>query len=213
MWLSIGSLFRLMGMDCSFQLMIVGERSLFQTTAEWLQKLVELVELISLYPAVRLQVRAKGKHSFGQRQQALELVGDHPQVILNGSLDEAKQLSWMRVHVPEKQMIRADPKLSYGASVHSVKAALQAQTLGAQYLQFGAVFAPFSKPGKGRGLAALQEICQHSTVPVFAVGGIDLKQVASCRQAGAAGVACATTVMLAKEPQKVIQDLLQEFAN
>jgi thiamine-phosphate pyrophosphorylase len=62
---------------------------------------------------------------------------------------------------------------------------------GANYLQFGPVFATPSKEkfGPPQGLEKLAEVCAAVSIPVLAVGGITLENARACQQAGAAGIA------------------------
>jgi thiamine-phosphate pyrophosphorylase len=70
-----------------------------------------------------------------------------------------------------------------------VEEALRAQNAGATYLLAGHIFATGCKPGvPPRGLAFLQEVCQASALPVYALGGIDAANARACIQAGAKGV-------------------------
>jgi len=76
-----------------------------------------------------------------------------------------------------------------GASVHSAEEALLAQKAGASYLTAGHVFATDCKRGlPPRGLSFLQEVCDASCLPVYALGGICAGNAAACIRAGAAGV-------------------------
>jgi len=75
------------------------------------------------------------------------------------------------------------------ASCHSHEDVTYAESEAVDF----AVFAPvFGKSGTRRavpaGLAALREACQ-SKIPIVALGGVTLKNAASCLDAGAAGVA------------------------
>lgn len=52
----------------------------------------------------------------------------------------------------------------------------------------GHIFATQCKPGlPPRGLALLKEVCTHSPIPVYAIGGITLANLPQVLEAGAAG--------------------------
>ncbi len=75
------------------------------------------------------------------------------------------------------------------ASCHTAADVFRAESEGADF----AVFAPvFGKKGAAgtppAGLAALREACR-AKIPVLALGGVTIENVASCLNAGAAGVA------------------------
>ncbi|MGH9783282.1 MAG: thiamine phosphate synthase, partial [Terriglobia bacterium] len=66
----------------------------------------------------------------------------------------------------------------------------QAAQGGATYVLLGPVFDTPSKPAsRPLGIPRLQELCRHSPVPVFALGGVTRENAASCVRAGAAGIA------------------------
>jgi thiamine-phosphate pyrophosphorylase len=75
------------------------------------------------------------------------------------------------------------------ASCHSKEDVMRAESEGADFAVFAAVFGKSSAPGtQPTGLAALREACQ-ARIPVIALGGVTIKNAASCLEAGAAGIA------------------------
>ena len=62
----------------------------------------------------------------------------------------------------------------------------------ADFILFGPVFAPRSKPGEGVGLEMLARAVRVSPAPVLALGGITASNAEECMQAGAAGIAAIT---------------------
>lgn len=78
-----------------------------------------------------------------------------------------------------------------GASCHSVEAAAEAGTGGADYIFFGPVFESPEKLrfGPPQGLEKLREICGAVRIPVIAIGGVDAQNAEDCLRAGAAGIA------------------------
>lgn len=76
-----------------------------------------------------------------------------------------------------------------GVSVHSKEEAKEAQKFGASYIIAGHIFETGCKKDVApRGLDFLKEICNEVDIPVYAIGGIDKKNAASCIKTGAAGV-------------------------
>lgn len=73
-----------------------------------------------------------------------------------------------------------------GRSIHGERAA-SSELAGVDYVTFGAVFGSGGKPA--RGVESLRRVVAAGPVPVVAVGGITVANAASCRDAGAAGVA------------------------
>ena len=77
-----------------------------------------------------------------------------------------------------------------GVSCHNEQDVADAAAGGADYVLVGPVFETPSKPGaRGMGLSGLQSICQRASIPVFALGGVDLTNAAACVAAGASGIA------------------------
>lgn len=78
-----------------------------------------------------------------------------------------------------------------GRSVHTRQAAITAGADGCDYLLFGTVFPSRTKPANHAvaGLDALRDICETVRVPVLAVGGVSLDNVADVARTGASGIA------------------------
>lgn len=81
--------------------------------------------------------------------------------------------------------------LLLGASAASVEEARAGEAQGAAYVGAGPVWATPSKPDADPaiGLEGLSEICRAVSIPVVAIGGVDVFNAAYCIRAGAAGVA------------------------
>lgn len=84
------------------------------------------------------------------------------------------------------------PGFLLGVSCHSPEEVRAAAREGADYVLFGPVFAPLSKPEQlpPVGLAGLaRAVALAGKIPVLALGGITLANMAACAETGAAGVA------------------------
>ena len=81
--------------------------------------------------------------------------------------------------------------LLLGTSAASVAEAEDGERKGAGYIGAGPVWATPSKPDADRpiGLEGLARICAAVSIPVIAIGGVNVINAAACIQAGAAGVA------------------------
>lgn len=98
--------------------------------------------------------------------------------------------------------------LSTGASVHSVDEAVEAEKLGATWLIAGHIFATSSKKGiPPRGLSFLKQVCRHTNLPVFAIGGIKAHNARDVIQAGAKGVCLMSEPMTCPDPVKYTEQL------
>ncbi len=115
-------------------------------------------------------------------------------------------LAALRNHLPQSMAV--------GVSVHSLAEGLDAVTSGAQWVLFGHIFQTSSKPGlPERGTSALKEMVAQLPVPVIAVGGITVDNVAQVMAAGCAGIAVISAVMAAPKPFHAAVALREQFAH
>jgi thiamine-phosphate pyrophosphorylase len=93
--------------------------------------------------------------------------------------------------------------------VHSLEAALAAESGGADYLIFGPVFPTPSKAAFGapQGLERLKELCRNASIPVLAIGGITIQNAQECYAAGASGVAAIRLFQDATDTLSVVEQL------
>lgn len=122
--------------------------------------------------------------------------GTATRVVVNERLDVALACGADGVHLrgdsiaPSRARSMAPPGFLIGRSVHRAAEAARA-ALGADYLIAGTVFPTSSKPGPNEllGLEGLAAIVRGVSVPVLAIGGVSISNMASIAEAGAAGVA------------------------
>jgi thiamine-phosphate pyrophosphorylase len=102
----------------------------------------------------------------------------------------------------------AGPNLWIGATVHGP--AEVAASDGADYVGLGTVFPSPTKPGlSARGPALLRETCPLlDDLPVIAIGGVGPSNARTCLEAGAQGVAVASAVTAAPDPEQATRRLL-----
>lgn len=106
-----------------------------------------------------------------------------------------------------------------GYSAHSVAEAKEALNAGAHYVQLSPIFPPLSKSSNlsALGLSGLVELraelsSSNSTGEVLALGGITAENAASCRQAGADGLAVLSYVLLSNKPADAAKRLVESWA-
>lgn len=88
------------------------------------------------------------------------------------------------------RMRKTGQLMKIGCSIHSVEEAVEAERMGAAYITAGHIYATDCKKGLApRGLDFLKEVCSRTTIPVYAIGGIDTDngRREEVRQYGAAG--------------------------
>ena len=75
-----------------------------------------------------------------------------------------------------------------GTSIHSLEEVKEAVRLGADYLFAGNIYETDCKKGlPGRGLDFLSQVCMESSVPVYAIGGVNEERLPEILSTGAAG--------------------------
>lgn len=104
------------------------------------------------------------------------------------------------------------PEKIIGLSCQTVAHVHQAQKDGADYVGFGSIFKTLTKPGRTpMDLKILKKAAQTSIVPLFAIGGVGLKNVAMIRALGIQRVAVCRDVCLAKNIAQVVSALKQQL--
>lgn len=150
-----------------------------------------------------IQIREKdlsGRELYDLTRAAIERVRQLPgcrtRILVNDRADLALAAGADGVHLPSSGMAVARLRTIVPAgfviarSCHSPAEVMQAATDGASFCVLGPVFFTPSKAGMGEpvGLSAL-DAARAASVPVLALGGIDLGNAGACLQHGAAGIA------------------------
>ncbi len=96
-----------------------------------------------------------------------------------------------------------------GVTVHSLAEALQAESMGADYLGVSPIFQTATKPdaGKPAGIRLIEEIRAQVDIPLIAIGGINHCNAGEVVRAGADGL-CAISCVVAKEN---VRDEIKKF--
>jgi thiamine-phosphate pyrophosphorylase len=169
-----------------------------------------------------LQLRAKelADHELVDRAQAMKqaLAGSHTLLIVNDRPDLALLAEADGVHLgqddPAVKAARAilGPRALIGVSIHSLEQARRAVLAGASYLGVGPTFPSRTKPFAAfPGLELVRQVASEIRLPAFAIGGIDLDNVAQVRAAGLGRVAVSAAVVQASDPARAAAELLQRL--
>lgn len=134
---------------------------------------------------------------------------------INSDISLAKKLQVRVIHLSFSDFMQKAEELDFektGVSVHSVKEAVEAQNLGADYLIAGHIFPTECKKGlPGRGLSYLKEICESVRIPVYAIGGItDFVQVEAVKNAKAADFCVMSGAMQADNVGSFIKKITKQ---
>ena len=133
--------------------------------------------------------------------------------ILHSFVNVAKKLECPAIHLPLPILRTLTEKdkaffTVWGASCHSVEDALEAQRLGCTYITAGHVFETDCKKGlEGRGLEFLHNVCESVTIPVYAIGGINIENISAVKNAGASGACIMSSIMTCENPGQYLLEL------
>lgn len=96
-----------------------------------------------------------------------------------------------------------------GVTVHNLAEALQAESMGADYLGVSPIFQTATKPdaGKPAGIRLVEDIRAQVDIPLIAIGGINHSNASEVVRAGADGL-CAISCVVAK---KNVRDEILKF--
>jgi thiamine-phosphate pyrophosphorylase len=127
--------------------------------------------------------------------------------IVNDRLDLALAVNADGVHLgqddlpPTAARAALGPGKILGVSTHSLEQAIRAAEEGADYLGIGPIFPTATKPTgyAAVGCDMIRRILVRINLPLVAIGGITLSNVAEVIQAGAAGVAVISAIVAADD--------------
>lgn len=100
-----------------------------------------------------------------------------------------------------------------GITVHSLKEAKEAQELGADYIGVSPIFATKTKTDSGNpsGINLIKIISKYVSIPLIAIGGINLLNAKDVIQAGADGLCALSAVVTKPDVKKEIEKFQELF--
>ncbi len=136
--------------------------------------------------------------------------------IINDYADIAKLTNADGLHLGQNDLpIKEARKLLgrnkiIGISCHSPKEAREAERSGADYIGFGPLFQSPTKPGyKAIGTSSLRKVMRRIKIPVFAIGGINTKNLKRLKAKRIERIAVCSLISKTKHPSYTIQRLNQ----
>ena len=154
-----------------------------------------------------------------QRLRAI-MAGTSTRFIVNDDSDLAAEAGADGAHLgqedePLATARRRHPALRiWGLSTHNETQAAAAAALAPDYIGVGPIFASTTKV-TGRpalGLDGLRKACEATSLPVVAIGGVTLADVAEARAAGASGIAMIADLLVDGEVQARTRRAVAAFA-
>jgi thiamine-phosphate pyrophosphorylase len=157
------------------------------------------------------------------RTLAAELNGTGVPLLVNDRLDVALAAGADGVHLGQADLPAeaarriAGPQLVIGWSVSTAEQVEEAVAMPAgtiDYLGVGPVFATGTKPdaGPALGLTALRQLCEKSTLPCVAIGGVGIDNARTVSRTGVAGVCVVSALCTAPDPEQMARSLRREVA-
>ncbi|MFI4922980.1 MAG: thiamine phosphate synthase [Burkholderiales bacterium] len=189
------------------------------------QKLIQQVRLALEGGARLLQYRNKSADQSLKLQQATALIclcrDFAVPLIINDNLDLALEINADGIHLGAQDCLISDAKSKLGADkiigascYDDLQRALSAEAEGADYVTFGSFFASTVKPNALRApLKLLRQAKARLTVPVVAIGGINLENAGSLIAAGADAVAVISALFNAKDIRETAKSFAALFAD
>ncbi|MBI3948330.1 MAG: thiamine phosphate synthase [Armatimonadetes bacterium] len=139
--------------------------------------------------------------------------------VINDRLELARAVGADGVHLgqsdlPARRARESWPEGILGITVGEADDARRAEADGADYLGLGPIFATQTKgdAGPAVGLAAIPRVRAASRLPIVAIGGIHLGNVAQIAAAGAAWAAVVSAVVCAPDMEAATRALAAAFA-
>ncbi len=192
------------------------------TDRSWLggHTLYEQVESALQGGVTCVQLREKNLPQEDFLREAVELAGLCRRYgvpfIINDNLEVALECGADGVHVgqddmrPDEVRRRVGDGMIIGVTAHTVEEAVEAQTLGADYLGAGAVFRTGTKSNTvALPYETLRDICASVQIPVVAIGGITRSNLLSLSGSGVSGVAVVSAVFAARDVRAASEELLR----
>ena len=177
------------------------------TDRYWLngRPLIHDVQLALEGGVTMIQLREKNLDEESFYREAIEIKElckkFHVPFIINDNVELAKKVDADGIHVGQNDMAAQDvraiigPDKILGVSTQTVEEALLAQKMGADYLGVGAVFPTGSKDDcwvLSHDLC--REICSAVTIPVVAIGGINLGNISKLSGLGFSGISLISAI-------------------
>ena len=137
--------------------------------------------------------------------------------IINDRVDLALAVDADGVHVGQDDMPAPlarkliGPEKILGISVDHITQVGAAMAEGADYVGASPIFATPTKPDAPQplGIKGLQEIALVCTLPIVAIGGLNISNAAAILRAGAAGIAVVSAIVAADDVERSARDLKQ----
>ena len=145
-------------------------------------------------------------------ERILKLTHNHALYIINDRIDLAVTSRASGVHlgqddIPVKLARRMmGPNALIGVSCQTLTHARRAVEEGADYIGFGSVFKTLTKPDRRlMDMKLLSRVIKNISIPVFAIGGIDLKNRTQLNSIGVYRIAVCRAICQARNLERTVK--------
>lgn len=193
---------------------IAADRHLFDVVEELLQAGVRMLQLREKdLSAADLYPLATKFRTLTRKYDCALLINDRVDLALAVDADGVHLGSHSLPPQAARKLL--GPEKLIGVSTHTPQEILTATEQGADFVTFGPVFFTPSKASYGDpvGLDKLQQACAKSAIPVYALGGVKLKNCSAVKQTGTAGIALISALLCAENPSDSCRKLLDILQN
>lgn len=137
-------------------------------------------------------------------------------LFINDRIDLALACGADGVHLGEHSLPISEtrkllaPNQLIGVSTHSLEDISSATDQAADFLTFSPIYHTQSKASFGppQGLERLRQACNHTQLPILALGGVKAGHVKELRNNGASGIALISAIISNKDPQAASEQFL-----
>jgi len=173
--------------------------------------IVSVIQQVSQAGCTAIQIREKNltaRQLVSLAEQAKQRCSDsNTSILINDRIDVMLASRADGVHLTSQGIAPGAARALCGAnkiiarSTHSIDEIKEAEKQGCDFVLFGPIFPTPSKIkyGSPQGLKKLSLAAAATTLPVFAVGGIDLQNTEQCLEHGARGVAVISAILKAPD--------------
>ncbi len=182
------------------------------TVRDTVAKGVDIVQLREKsLPDRQLIDLAKHVRDWTYEHDALFIINDRPDIAIASGADGV-HLGQDDLAIHEARKI-AGSRMLIGMSTHNIDQAKEAIFAGADYLGVGPTFPSKTKAfNEFTGLDFVQEVAESTSLPWFAIGGIDLSNLGQVIEAGATRIAVSSTLCSAADPRGLTTELADRLA-
>lgn len=139
-------------------------------------------------------------------------------LIINDNVQVAIRIKADGVHIGQHDMSASAARaligkgMILGLSAQTVQQAIDAEKAGADYLGVGAVFpTDTKKDADAVSYETLQQICKAVSIPVVAIGGINVHHLSALKGSGIAGVAVVSALFAQTNIEHAARELSREI--